>query len=100
MAGRLECVAYLVYTCMCVLQRKFSAAEQCLQAAVSAEGAGGEAGEASPAPADISARLAAAVGALQTVQRECTRALPLAGHEPDSVRAQLRNCLVSTRTFN
>lgn len=69
-----------------LLQRRFEDAEHRLAAVRSAEGADG----------DVGARLAAAAGALAAVQRDCARSLPLAGADPDAVRAQLRTCLVST----
>ncbi|KAJ8709448.1 hypothetical protein PYW07_009274 [Mythimna separata] len=95
-AGKLEAANRLADQ-LDLLQRKFDTVEEWLRLA------SGPA-DATPPPAprdsDISARLAAAVSALQDVQRECTRALPLAGHEPDSVRAQLRTCLRFYRTLS
>lgn len=90
-AGKLEAAARLQDQ-LELQQRKFSAVEEQLEAPAEAEA---EAGAGSPAES-VQARLERAVAALGGVQRDCARALPLAAHEPDAVRAQLRTCLVST----
>ncbi|XP_075984484.1 dystrophin isoform X3 [Anticarsia gemmatalis] len=84
-----------------LVQRKFEHVEEWLRAAD--EEAPEDEAPGSPPPgadADIGARLEAAARALSAVQHDCARALPLAGHEPDNVRAQLRTCLRFYRTLS
>ncbi|KAG6458770.1 hypothetical protein O3G_MSEX011047, partial [Manduca sexta] len=95
-AGKAEAAARL-HDKLEHVQKQLAAVEERAEAgeAVAAVPAGAGAGAG-----DVSARLCSATGALQRVQRECARALPLAGADPDSVRAQLRTCLKFYRTLS
>ncbi|CAB3224722.1 unnamed protein product [Arctia plantaginis] len=85
-----------------LLTRKFADVEEWLDAAdaVSSEAEEEAEAEAGAADSPLPARLAAAAATLGGVQRECARALAPPGHEPDTVRAQLRTCLRFYRTLS